>query len=566
MTEFISKESSEHNRTTNTKKHLHPKKPKNWKHPASTPIPYTMQGHPEDSFLPIVRTSDSCLPLQLKTASRTYHDTPATSKNTVCADSGTAQTTLPAVIQCMISVDATDNSKPPVIGSNSDRDFRNSTRNLYKGASIAHVIPFAVIQDFMKAILTSAVDLPQNKGRAIPADHFDIDTQKKGDMRRLVKSIIPSAGYQFDFHEEADLARRIQAQQESAMNITEQLFPLAAAGTAARTTAADTAKNANSLLNDLNNSIANLRTGYKDTNELIENHLDPIASPAGGSTLSKVHGLAPNAPATPSFRTVSTSSGPEAQIGIDEIGADINELSLAKRMHKLGRLRETYKDIEVYGILHTQDNSNPALHSFQSSEEDIGTTRRVFDASHSAVPALTKTAHVKNSTLQKSEYEFAGHTRTAPASTSPLSKTSAQEPEPRNLKAKSFAIASFPAAIAAGTAAMLSAPLWVIAGTGLLTAVATGGIHYARHKGPRISREKAAIEETKYQSVLHEMTRLGAKAPLGSVTYQNLTDAFDHYKSSYDHFKKEKTPSSFYTLNQAWKEFHKKKIEFLKPP
>lgn len=564
MKEFTSKKSAEHNRATNTKERLYPEKPKNRKCPVSTPIPYTIQGHPEDSFLPGARTSDSYLPVQLKAASRTYHDTPAVPKNTASADNNAAQTTLPAVIQRMITVDASDNSKPPVINSNSDRDFRKSTRKLYSGASIAHVVPFATIQDFMKAILTSAVDLPQNKGRAIPADHFDIDTQKKGDMRRLVKSIIPSAGYQFDFHEEANLAPRIQAQQESAMNSTDLLFPPAAAGTAARTTAADTAKNANALLNDLNNSVANLRTGYKDTNELIENHLDPIAAPAGGGTLSKVHGLAPNAPATPSFRTVSTSSGPEAQIGIDETGADINELSLAKRMHKLGRLRETYKDIEVYGILHTQDNSNPALHSFQSSEEDIGTTRRVFDASHSAVPALTKTAHIKNSTLQKSEYEFAGHTRTAPASTSPLSKTSAQEPEPRNLKAKSFAIASFPAAIAAGAAAVLSAPLWAIAGTELLTAVAIGGIHYARHKGPRISREKAAIEETKYQSVLHEMARLRTSTPSNSVTYQNLTDAFDHYKSVYKNFEKKKTLPALNQLNEAWKEFQGRKIDFLK--
>lgn len=75
MTEFISKKSIAYNTADNTKGRPHSENPKNQMRPASTPIPYTMQGHPEDSFLPIARTSGSYLPVQLKTASRTYHDT-----------------------------------------------------------------------------------------------------------------------------------------------------------------------------------------------------------------------------------------------------------------------------------------------------------------------------------------------------------------------------------------------------------------------------------------------------------------------------------------------------------
>lgn len=552
MTEFISKKSAEHNTAANTKGRPHSEKPNNQMRPASTPIPYTMQGHPEDSFFPIARTSGSYLPVQLQTASRADHGAPSSIAG------GVEQTTLPAAIQRKISVDAADNSKPPVINTNSDRDFRKSTKHLYSGASIAHVVPFSTIQNFMKAILTSAVDLPQNSGRSLPADRFAIDTQKKGDMRRLVKSIIPSAGYQFDFHEEVNLAPRIQEQQESAMNITEQLFP-----PAAETTAADTEKNANALLHDLNNSTANLRTGYQNTNNLIQDDLDPIAAPAGGSTLSKVKNLNANFPAAPSFRTVSKISGQEAQIGIDGAGASINELSLAKRMHKLGRLRSIYPGVEVYGIYHAKNKGTFAGSSFYSSEQDINTTPEDFETSHPETVSRTRTAHIKNTNLQKSEYDFIGRIR----------------PQRNGSLFKNIAAAGIGGVIGTGIGMALTVPALGIAALGLLGSTVLGGAHYLHRRPPKTTAkplnvkmgstpevivEKKHIEDTKFQSAKQEVTRLKRDADPNLAEYTALVHAYKAYKNTHADLPLSPVQADFDQLNAAWKTFQAAKIAYIK--
>lgn len=565
MTEFISKKSIAYNTADNTKGRPHSENPKNQMRPASTPIPYTMQGHPEDSFLPIARTSGSYLPVQLKTASRTYHDTPTALKNTASMASGTEQTTLPAVIQRKISVDADDISKPPVINSDSDRDFRKSTKRLYSGASIAHVIPFSTIQNFMKAILTSAVDLPQNSGRSLPADRFSIDTQKKDDMRRLVKSIIPSAGYQFDFHEEVNLAPRIQEQQMSAMNMINQLFPPAiGTTTTAETTAADTQKNANALLHDLNNSTANLRTGYQNTNKLIQDDLDPIAAPASGSTLSKVKNLDANFPAAPSFRTASKIFDQEAQIGIDGAGASINELSLAKRMHKLGHLRSIYPSVEVYGIYHAKNKGTFAGSSFYSSEQDINTTPTDFETSHPETVSRTRTAHIKNSNLQKSEYDFIGRIRPQRRSSSLF---------------KNITAAGIGGIIGTGIGMALTVPALGIAALGLLVSTALGGVHYLHHRSPKttikplnvkmgsapeVIVEKRHIEDTKFQSAKQEVTRLKRDADPHLAEHMALVNAYKAYKNIHTNLPPSPAQADFDQLNAAWKTFQAAKIAYIK--
>ena len=449
------------------------------------------------------------------------------------------------IVQRKITVELKKGENVPEIGVNKDRHkFRDSVHNLYKGDSIAHIIPFSTIQSSMKEILNGAVAVNRDKPKPNTGDTFDLDGKKKADMQRLIKAVIPSAGYQFDIHEMLNLGPQIQEQQDKAKENNEEIFKTNP------TNAQTLEKKSNELLSKLNSSYANLRRGDKATNEKIGNNLDPIAAanfdrmsqkqiPGGGS-------------AAGSFQI--SQNNQEAQIGVHLENATMNELSLAKRMHKLGRLREKYPSLAVYGIAGAMDQGAQKA-TFYSS--DIPDTMN----KNNLLSLHTRVGHMKGKKIERWRHDFTGN---AGGNVLLPDKSIKQVSEP---KMKSAALVG---AVVSGLAGLVAFPiLGAIGGLlsgAILGAASFGGAYYHQKRSNNILiSEKMSVEEIKFLAAKKQMEHLEVEARnrkiTGSPDYINMCSSFQNYSDNYDLFINDpfdaKRPEN---LETAYKEFHKRKL------
>lgn len=305
------------------------------------------------------------------------------------------------IVQRKISVTLNAGEHVPQINVNGSRsDFRKPVDSLYKGDSIAHVIPYETIQKSMKEILSKAVAKNANEPHPDKEEEFYIydNDNEKADMRRLIKAVIPSAGYQFDIHEGLKLGPKIQEQQNEAKEMNEVIFRTSP------TNAGALQAESNKLLSLLNSSYANLRRGDTDMNSRIGSNLDPIAAASFDQMFDSGSRGQIGVMAGSSYQV--SQGGMEAQIGVHLESATINELSLAKRMHKMGQLRNKYPSLTVLGIFSARETDTGSTVFYSSEMHYAG--KKAFKNTHDPLSLHTHVAHIKGKGAEKWEHDFTG--------------------------------------------------------------------------------------------------------------------------------------------------------------
>ncbi|MBD5483309.1 MAG: hypothetical protein HDR15_12430 [Lachnospiraceae bacterium] len=449
------------------------------------------------------------------------------------------------IVQRKITVELKKGENVPKIGINKERhEFRDPVKSLYKGDSIAHIIPFATIQSSMKEILNGAVAVNRDKPQPNTRNTFDLDRGKKADMQQLIKAIIPSAGYQFDIHEMLNLAPKIQNQQDVAKQINETIFD---------TNPMDVQtleKKSNELLSVLNSSYANLRCGDKPTNRKIGNNLDPIAA-AKFDRMSQKQ-ISDDGSAASSFQI--SQKNQEAQIGVHLKNATMNELSLAKRMHKLGRLREKYPSLAVYGIAGAVDQESKKA-TFYSS--DIPDTKD----NNNLLSLHTHVEHMKGKKIERWKHDFTGN---AGKNEEPLDSEVKQVSEPK-MKSAAWVGAAVSGLTGLVTFPILGAIGGLLSGAILGAASFGGAYYYQKRQNNILISEKKRVEEIKFCAAKKQKNHLDAEASNRKITdsneYNNMCSKFKNYSDNYDDLKKDPFDAKKHeNLEMAYKEFHKGKL------
>lgn len=451
------------------------------------------------------------------------------------------------IVQRKIQVTLAQGEHVPKINVNKDRfSFSKPVHDLYGGESVAHVISHGTIQNGIKEILTSAVAGNEHEPHPEKAEEFYIynDHNVKADMQRLIKAVIPSAGYQFDIHERLNLGTQIQAQQDEAKEINKTIFETSP------TDAGALQEKSNNLLSVLNSSYANLRRGNQDMNNKISSNLDPIAAAEfkqmfDAKKRGTIDGIADSSYQVP-------QNAGEAQIGVHLEDAAMNELSLAKRMHKLGRLRDRYPALEVLGMFDVKAD--------EASRPDFFTSEMPADSLYEPnIPRSSHThvAHIKTKAPEKWEYDF------------PPKKGETWHAGKQSAKLHSHIGAAVKGAGTLGVLAGLAA-IPFLGAAGILGGAALGGIlfggaSYFTHKAEnkQLADEQRKAEIIKFNASKAQMDQIEPdvkKLGLENISdYKDMAAKYEAYQDAYTRFGN--SPGrNISKLGKAYQEFHRSRL------